>query len=134
MLATLQGVLVRQGLLDFMPLGVYGMLAMVLGMSAAIQSRWRQTQRNNQTVLDHITILEKTGKVDFEAIANEVADSATASPTGPAVPAPGVVVPSAPAARAGGDVRVTSRPSPGAPGTVNTARPDPVDSLGVLGG
>ncbi|MGW2963025.1 DUF4142 domain-containing protein [Streptomyces sp. NPDC001220] len=88
----------------------------------------------NQTVLDHITILEKTGKVDFEAIADEIAGSTTASPTGPAVPAPGVVVPSAPAARAGDGVRVTSRPSPGAPGTVNTARPDPVDSLGVLGG
>ncbi|MER7840584.1 DUF4142 domain-containing protein [Streptomyces sp. NPDC096040] len=88
----------------------------------------------NQTVLDHITTLEKTGKVDFEAIANEIANSTTASPTGPAVPAPGLVVPSAPAAQAGGGVRVTSRPSPGAPGTVNTARPDPVDSPGVLGG
>ncbi|WP_405880846.1 MULTISPECIES: DUF4142 domain-containing protein [unclassified Streptomyces] len=27
----------------------------------------------NQTVLDHITMLEKTGKVDFEAIANDTA-------------------------------------------------------------
>ncbi|MFJ9559221.1 DUF4142 domain-containing protein [Streptomyces fuscichromogenes] len=88
----------------------------------------------NQTVLDHITILEKTGKVDFEAIANEVAGAATASPTGPAIPAPGVVVPSAPAAQASDDVRTTSKPSPGAPGTVNTGRPDPSDSLGVLGG
>ncbi|MFF7985015.1 DUF4142 domain-containing protein [Streptomyces sp. NPDC007901] len=84
----------------------------------------------NQTVLDHITILEKTGKVDFEAIANEIANASTASPTGPAVPAPGVVVPSAPAAQASGDVRTTSKPSPGAPGTVNTARPDPEDSQG----
>ena len=84
----------------------------------------------NQTVLDHITILEKTGKVDFEAIANEIANATTASPTGPAVPAPGVVVPSAPAAQASGNVRTTSKPSPGAPGTVNTARPDPEDSQG----
>ncbi|MFE2070257.1 DUF4142 domain-containing protein [Streptomyces sp. NPDC059467] len=87
----------------------------------------------NQTVLDHITILEKTGKVDFDAIANEVAGASTASPTGPAAPVPGQVVPSAPVAQASGDVRTTSKPSPGAPGTVNTARPDPADTLGVLG-
>ena len=57
MAATMQGVLARQGVLDFMPLGVYGMLVMVLGLSAAIQSRWRQTQRNNQTVLDQVPAL-----------------------------------------------------------------------------
>ncbi|MEV5843751.1 DUF4142 domain-containing protein [Streptomyces sp. NPDC048288] len=84
----------------------------------------------NQTVLDHITILEKTGKVDFEAIANEIANGTTASPTGPAVPAPGVVAPSAPAAQASGNVRTTSKPSPAAPGTVNTGRPDPEASEG----
>ncbi|WP_217547144.1 DUF4142 domain-containing protein [Streptomyces sp. GbtcB6] len=87
----------------------------------------------NQTVLDHITILEKTGKVDFDAIANEIANATTASPTGPAVPVPGQVVPSAPAAQASVNVQTSSKPSPGAPGTVNTARPDPTDSLGVLG-
>lgn len=57
MFATLQGALSRQGVVDFMPLGVYGLLVMVLGMSAAIQSRWRQTQRNNQAVLDHVPAL-----------------------------------------------------------------------------
>ncbi|MFI6333557.1 DUF4142 domain-containing protein [Streptomyces sp. NPDC050535] len=87
----------------------------------------------NQTVLDHITVLEKTGKVDFDAIANTAANGATASPTGPAAPLPGQVAPSAPVAEATGDVSTTSKPSPGAPGTVTTARPDPVDSDGVLG-
>ncbi|WP_406356027.1 DUF4142 domain-containing protein [Streptomyces sp. NBC_00658] len=87
----------------------------------------------NQTVLDHITMLEKTGKVDFDAIANAAVATSTASPTGPAAPVPGQVAPSAPAAQATGDVSTTSSPSPAAPGTVNTARPDPVDSDGVLG-
>jgi len=87
----------------------------------------------NQTVLDHITILEKTGKVDFDAIANDAVSGTTASPTGPSAPVPGQVAPSAPAAGATGDIGTTSRPSPGAPGTVNTNRPDPVDSQGVLG-
>ncbi|MEU2420879.1 hypothetical protein ABZ619_07505 [Streptomyces sp. NPDC007851] len=75
----------------------------------------------------------ETGKVDFEAIADEIANATTASPTGPAVPAPGLVVPSAPAAQASGDVRTTSSPSPGAPGTVNTGRPDPEASVGGVG-
>ncbi|MET9730671.1 DUF4142 domain-containing protein [Streptomyces sp. NPDC006458] len=87
----------------------------------------------NQTVLDHITILEKTGRVDFDAIANDMVIGTTASPTGPPPPVPGQPVPSAPAAGPNGDIRTTSRPSPGAPGTVNTGRPDPVDSEGVLG-
>ena len=87
----------------------------------------------NQTVLDHITMLEKTGRVDFDAIANEIANASTASPTGPAAPAPGQQAPSAPAAEASGNIGATSRPSPAAPGTVNTGRPDPVDSNGVLG-
>jgi len=87
----------------------------------------------NQTVLDHITVLEKTGRVDFDAIANSIANASTASPTGPAAPVPGQVAPSAPAAEASGDTNATSRPSPAAPGTVNTGRPDPVDSNGVLG-
>ncbi|MFI9154075.1 DUF4142 domain-containing protein [Streptomyces sp. NPDC053367] len=86
----------------------------------------------NQTVLDHITVLEKTGKVDFDAIANDSVSGSTASPTGPPPPVPGQPVPSAPAAGPSGDIRTTSRPSPGAPGTVNTSRPDPVDSEGVL--
>ncbi|MXM66450.1 DUF4142 domain-containing protein [Streptomyces sp. HUCO-GS316] len=87
----------------------------------------------NQTVLDHITVLEKTGRVDFDAIANDMVAGTTASPSGPPAPVPGQLVPSAPAAQATGDIKTTSRPSPGAPGTVNTKRPDPVDSQGVLG-
>ncbi|MEW1641120.1 MULTISPECIES: DUF4142 domain-containing protein [unclassified Streptomyces] len=87
----------------------------------------------NQTVLDHITVLEKTGRVDFDAIANEIANASTASPTGPAAPVPGLPAPSAPAAEASGNIGTTSRPSPAAPGTVNTGRPDPVDSNGILG-
>jgi putative membrane protein len=86
----------------------------------------------NQTVLDHITMLEKTGRVDFDAIANDIANASTASPTGPAAPAPGQSVPSAPAAQASGDIGATSRPSPGQPGTVNTDRPEPVDSNSAL--
>lgn len=86
----------------------------------------------NQTVLDHITMLEKTGRVDFDAIANDIANASTASPTGPAAPVPGQSAPSAPAAEASGDIGATSRPSPTQPGTVNTDRPDPVDSDGVL--
>ncbi|MFE7169069.1 DUF4142 domain-containing protein [Streptomyces sp. NPDC057616] len=86
----------------------------------------------NQTVLDHITILEKTGRVDFDAIANDAVSGTTASPTGPPAPVPGQVAPSAPAAEGGGDIRTTSRPSPGAPGTVNTDRPDPADPQGLL--
>ncbi|MFE9681241.1 DUF4142 domain-containing protein [Streptomyces sp. NPDC002701] len=81
----------------------------------------------NQTVLDHITVLEKTGAVDFEAIANDSVAGTTASPSGPPPPASGVVPPSAPPAEATGDIDTTSRPSPGEPGTVNTNRPDPGD-------
>ncbi|MER6128394.1 DUF4142 domain-containing protein [Streptomyces sp. NPDC001795] len=86
----------------------------------------------NQTVLDHITVLEKTGNVDFDAIANDVAAGMTSSPTGPPAPVPGALAPSAPAAEASGNPQVSSSPSPGEPGTVNTNRPDPVDSDKVL--
>ncbi|MFF7334869.1 DUF4142 domain-containing protein [Streptomyces sp. NPDC008150] len=81
----------------------------------------------NQTVLDHITVLERTGAVDFDAIARDTAMASTASPTGPPAPVPGSTAPSAPAAGPGGDVRATSRPVPGEPGTVDTGRPEPVD-------
>ncbi|QCX79744.1 hypothetical protein C9F11_30765 [Streptomyces sp. YIM 121038] len=77
----------------------------------------------NQTVLDHITMLEGTGLVDFDAIAGGNAATATASPTGP--PAPGGTPPEPAPAGPSGDVSGTSRPSPGAPGTVNTDRPEP---------
>lgn len=75
----------------------------------------------NLTVLDHITMLENTGMVDFDAIANEAATGVTASPTGPPPPdgnlppAPQPAEPSQPG---------TSKPSPVAPGTVNTNRPE----------
>ncbi|MGP4047758.1 DUF4142 domain-containing protein [Streptomyces sp. 2A115] len=81
----------------------------------------------NQTVLDHITVLEKTGAVDFDAIANDSVAGTTAGPTGPPPPAAGVTPPSAPPAEPTGDIDTTSRPSPGAPGTVNTNRPEPED-------
>ncbi|MET7452215.1 DUF4142 domain-containing protein [Streptomyces sp. NPDC005574] len=87
----------------------------------------------NQTVLDHITVLEKTGRVDFDAIANDLVAGSTASPTGPEAPLPGQVAPSVPAAEASGGVRTTSRPSPAPPGTVETRRPEPADSDNVLG-
>jgi predicted outer membrane protein len=80
----------------------------------------------NQTVLDHITMLEATGLVDFDSIANEAAGDATASPTGP--PPPDGNLPPAPSpVRPSGDTSFTSRPStgPGAPTAVNTDRPDP---------
>ncbi len=76
----------------------------------------------NQTVLDHITVLEKTG-----AIANDSVAGTTASPTGPPPPAAGSIPPEAPAVVPSGDIDTTSRPSPGEPGTVNTNRPDPED-------
>ncbi|GAA2246895.1 hypothetical protein GCM10010145_12500 [Streptomyces ruber] len=78
----------------------------------------------NQTVLDHITVLEKTGKVDFDAIANDTVAGSTASPTGPPAPRPGVSVPAAPPAEATGDISVTSQPSPGEPGVISTDRPE----------
>jgi len=86
----------------------------------------------NLTVLDHITMLEKTGAVDFDSIANDVANASTASPTGPPAPVPGISGASAPPAEASNGVDVSSSPSAGEPGTVNTGRPDPVDSDNVL--
>ncbi|WP_171053277.1 DUF4142 domain-containing protein [Streptomyces marianii] len=80
----------------------------------------------NQTVLDHITMLENTGMVDFDSIANEAAGGATASPTGP--PPPDGNLPPAPTpAVPPGQTETTSRPStqPGPPTAVNTNRPAP---------
>ncbi|MFE7135414.1 DUF4142 domain-containing protein [Streptomyces sp. NPDC057638] len=106
------------------------------GKVFALVAQVRHTTRNilirqlasdaNQTVLDHITMLEATGKVDFDAIADEAAGGSTASPTGPpppdggAVPAPLPVEP-------GAGQRLTSQPStgPGAPTAINTGRPEP---------
>ncbi|MFE7777205.1 DUF4142 domain-containing protein [Streptomyces sp. NPDC057445] len=106
------------------------------GKVFALVAQVRHTTRNtlirqlasdaNQTVLDHITMLEATGMVDFDAIANEAAGGATASPTGP--PPPDGNLPPAPApATPSGDQSFTSRPStqPGAPTAINTNRPAP---------
>ncbi|MEV3856337.1 DUF4142 domain-containing protein [Streptomyces sp. NPDC050095] len=82
----------------------------------------------NQTVLDHITMLENTGDVDFDALADEAAGTATASPTGPPPPG-GQVPPAAPPAQPTGSPDATSRPSAAPldePGrTINTDRPAP---------
>lgn len=79
----------------------------------------------NQTVLDHITMLEGTGMVDFDAIANEAAGGATASPTGPPPPNGNLPPQPAPASPTGNDQSFTSRPStqPGPPTAINTNRP-----------
>jgi putative membrane protein len=79
----------------------------------------------NQTVLDRITVLEKTGNVDFDAIANDTAAGSTASPTGPPPPSPGSTPAAAPPAQADEGIETTSDPSATAPGVVNTNRPDP---------
>ncbi len=102
---------------------VFGLVAQV--RDSTRNSLVRQLASDaNQTVLDHITMLEGTGYVDFDAIANGNAATSTASPTGP--PPPGGDRPPEPApAGPGGDVSGTSRPSPGPPGTVNTDRPEP---------
>lgn len=79
----------------------------------------------NQTVLDHITMLEGTGMVDFDAIANEAAGGATASPSGPPPPNGNLPPQPVPASPTGNDQSFTSRPStqPGPPTAINTNRP-----------
>ncbi|MET9493656.1 DUF4142 domain-containing protein [Streptomyces sp. NPDC006552] len=108
------------------------------GKVFALIAQVRHTTRNalvrelatdaNQTVLDHITMLENTGDVDFDGIAHEAAGTATASPSGP--PAPDGRVPPVPdPARPTGSPDATSRPSPqptDEPGrTIDTYRPAP---------
>ncbi|ELP64955.1 DUF4142 domain-containing protein [Streptomyces turgidiscabies] len=85
----------------------------------------------NQTVLDHITILEKTGQIDFETIA-EGAAGPSASPTGPPPPVAGVVPPDSPAVT--GNTPGKSKPSPTTPGVVNTNRPEAKDPNTVTQG
>ncbi|EPH41198.1 DUF4142 domain-containing protein [Streptomyces aurantiacus] len=110
------------------------LLRVAHGKVFSLVAQVRHTTRNslvrqlatdaNQTVLDHITMLEGTGFVDYDGIANDAAGSATASPTGP--PPPGGGAPSQPdPAGPTGDVSGTSRPSPAPPGAVNTDRPEP---------
>ncbi|MFI1397022.1 DUF4142 domain-containing protein [Streptomyces sp. NPDC020681] len=79
----------------------------------------------NITVLDHITMLEATGMVDFDAIANDAAGLTTASPTGPPPPNGNLPPAPAPAEPTGNEQKFTSRPStgPGAPTAINTDRP-----------
>lgn len=66
----------------------------------------------NQTVLDHIVMLEGTGRVDFDTLADEAARTATASTSGPPPPSGPVPVTPAPATPTG-DRSFTSRPLPG---------------------
>ncbi|MEU7488450.1 DUF4142 domain-containing protein [Streptomyces sp. NPDC042319] len=78
----------------------------------------------NTTVLDHITVLERTGDVDFDGIARDT--QATGSPTPPATPPPAPPSPAAPAAPAPPEPATpsaafslppaASTPAPGAPG------------------
>ncbi len=104
----------------------------ILPVVATVRNQTRNTlvrqlaSDTNQTVLDHITILEKTGQVDFEKIAENAAGP-SASPTGPPPPSPGVVPPVAPAVEPTTDVVVSSKPSPTTPGTINTNRPEAPD-------
>ncbi|MEU4493585.1 DUF4142 domain-containing protein [Streptomyces sp. NPDC023998] len=105
------------------------------GKVFALIAQVRHTTRNtlirqlatdaNQTVLDHITMLESTGFVDFDALANEAAGKATASPTGPPPPNGNLPPAPVPASPTGQDQSFTSRPStqPGAPTAINTNRP-----------
>jgi len=86
----------------------------------------------NNTVLDHITILEKTGAVDFNFIAENSMKGSTASPAGPSAPVPGVQAPDVPAVSPKPGINATSGISP-SPNGINTNRPDPVDSDNVLG-
>ncbi|MEW2115383.1 DUF4142 domain-containing protein [Streptomyces sp. NPDC005474] len=87
----------------------------------------------NQTVLDHITILEKTGQIDFEAIAAAAAGP-SASPTGPPPPVAGVLPPAAPPVQPTGNTPGKSKPSPTTPGVVNTNRPAAKDPNSVVQG
>ncbi|MFB7369372.1 DUF4142 domain-containing protein [Streptomyces sp. NPDC056222] len=90
------------------------------GKVFALVAEVRHTTRNtlirqlasdaNQTVLDHITMLEATGMVDHDALANEAAGRKTSPPTGPpVVPSPAVPSPVVPS---GTDQSFTSRPVP----------------------
>jgi predicted outer membrane protein len=107
------------------------------GKVFALIAQVRHTTRNtlirqlatdaNQTVLDHMTMLEATGFVDFDALANEAAGTTTASPTGPPPPDGSLPPVPPPVAPTGTAQSFTSRPStqPGAPTAVNTNRPEP---------
>ncbi|MEV0125539.1 DUF4142 domain-containing protein [Streptomyces sp. NPDC050703] len=102
---------------------VFGVIAQVRDTTRNSLVRQLATD-SNQTVLDHITMLEATGLVDFDAIADGAAAGATASPTGPPPPS-GAAPPEPLPAGPEGEVSTTSRPSPGPPGSIDTGRPEP---------
>ncbi|MEV5596615.1 DUF4142 domain-containing protein [Streptomyces sp. NPDC052496] len=82
----------------------------------------------NRTVLDHISMLERTGFVDFDAIAE---DAATSSPP----PSPSAPPPSLDAAPATSPAPVTpsptySLPPPATPPATATGAPEPAESSG----
>ncbi|MEU6083938.1 DUF4142 domain-containing protein [Streptomyces sp. NPDC047108] len=88
----------------------------VFGQIGAVRNNTRNTlvrqlaDAANVTVLDHITMLERTGMVDFDAIANDAATAPPARPTGPPPPSSTIVpapIPIAP----GDEVETTSKPS-----------------------
>ncbi|MGP3984783.1 DUF4142 domain-containing protein [Streptomyces sp. KR80] len=88
---------------------VFGLIGQIRNSTRNVLIR-QLADAANVTVLDHITMLERTGMVDFDAIANEAANAPPASPTGPPppsstlIPAPIPVVP-------GDGVDTTSKPS-----------------------
>ncbi|MCD9901496.1 DUF4142 domain-containing protein [Streptomyces sp. MT29] len=90
----------------------------VFGLIAQVRHTTRNTMIRqlasdaNQTVLDHITMLEGTGFVDFDALAREAAGGSTASPSGPSMPQGGRVPPVPVPVTPTGDQSFTSRPVP----------------------
>lgn len=92
------------------------------GKVFALIAEVRHTTRNslirqlatdtNQTVLDHITMLEGTGFVDYDALARDAAGTATASPSGPPMSSGGPVVQVPVPVTPSGDQSFTSRPIP----------------------
>jgi hypothetical protein len=112
------------------------LLRVAHGKTFALVAQIRHSTRNmlirqlasdsSITILDHMTMLEATGRVDFDAIANEEAGGLTASPTGPPPPDGNLPPEPQPVAPPAG-VNTTSLPSPGpgAPTAINTNRPAP---------
>jgi PAS domain S-box-containing protein len=54
LLVSVQGILVRAGVINFIPLGVYGFLAMILVMHMALNYEARQSADQLKSILDHI--------------------------------------------------------------------------------
>jgi len=64
LLASTQGVLVRLGVSQFIHLGPFGYLAMVIVMSMALNSELRQSGRRMQVILDHVPAVVYTKDPD----------------------------------------------------------------------